>query len=118
MVLEVGDFDEFSDDGGVCWVGSGGWRVFVSEVFEEIFVYGIELVCSLFVAGIRVSQVGYPLRDGHKGVSHCLRADRVIGASFLAVAQAVGEEPAESVFLFRDSTEARVLAFGLAELGP
>ena len=64
MVGGVEDVLELLDDGNVAWVDSRGRGVFPSETPEKSIEYGMELVLSRELAGIRFTQVGDPLSHG------------------------------------------------------
>ena len=64
VVGGVEDLLELLDDGDVARVDSGCWGVLPPESPEKSIEYGMELVLSRELSGIRLTQVGDPLSHG------------------------------------------------------
>jgi hypothetical protein len=71
-----------------------------------------------FLAGIWLTHVGYPLPHRQKGVLDCIRCDRLVFLSFVAVPDAKDDEVGELVFLSGDVREVRTFSDGVAEGAP
>ena len=69
-------------------------------------------------SGIWLTQVGDPLCHGTECRSHCVSADRVVGATVAAVSESEDEEVGEASLIVRDITEGRGDAELLAEVVP
>jgi hypothetical protein len=71
-----------------------------------------------FFSGIWLTHVGYPLPHRQKGILDCIRCDRLVFLSFVAVPNAEDDEVGELMLLSGDVREVRTFSDGVAESAP
>jgi hypothetical protein len=71
-----------------------------------------------FFSGIWLTHVGYPLPHRQKGVLDCIRCDRLVFLSFVAVPDSEDDEVGELVLRAGDVREVRTFSDGVAEGAP